>query len=379
MDVDVPAAEGERVGVAGRGLEVGLGEDMVAEDAAGFALVGPEADEVEPISGGFGAVCALILDVVPDAEELTEGFVADLFVVVDLVEGEADFDPPVAAFELGVVAAGEVLFGGELGGPLGGAEGDGAADVAGAEEERVTHLGLGGGGFGGDGFVVGGAGFHAPAVVGTGAVAEDAISCGINEERSGDQVLLFGAELVGVDAEDGAGVAHFHFAHGGIEEEGDVGFADDPFVEHQVPDGVHEAFDVGLVVADAFFDVELFEDAGFLAPDVVVGGDLRVEADFAGGVATEHGAFVDEGDADAVAGGGDGGAGAGDAAADDGEVELVGFGDLLAGADVAAHCTGLGLQLGSGEPGGEGFKDCPATEEHLAIVYRLPSADKIPE
>ncbi len=33
-----------------------------------------------------------------------------------------------------------------------------------------------------------------------------------------------------------------------------------PFVEPQIPDGVPEAFDVGLVVADAFFVVALFED-----------------------------------------------------------------------------------------------------------------------
>ena len=84
----------------GRVVEVAFGEDVVADDAAGFALVGPEADEVEAIVAGLVAAVAAVLDVVPYAQQLAQSLVLDPLVVADLMVRQADLDPPVAAFDL---------------------------------------------------------------------------------------------------------------------------------------------------------------------------------------------------------------------------------------------------------------------------------------
>jgi len=100
--------------------------------------------------------------------------------------------------------------------------------------------------------------------------------------------------------------------HIGVEEEANFGFQDDLFVEEQVPLGVNAGRVAGGVLEAEFLDDAGLTGAGFGAVAI---GTYDVHFDFAGGVAAENGAVLDEDDAGAVACGGDSGADAGKAAA----------------------------------------------------------------
>ena len=63
-----PAAVGHEVVEAAAGLDVVLGEDVVADVAAALALGGQELDPVQGPVGCFLLVRAAVLDVVPHAE-----------------------------------------------------------------------------------------------------------------------------------------------------------------------------------------------------------------------------------------------------------------------------------------------------------------------
>ena len=92
MVVHGPAAVCDKVIEASLGLNVILGEDVVAEVATGFAFTREEADPVEhPI---VGLVVAMVFDVIPYTEGDGEETVADNFGVTDGIIFSAQFDPP---------------------------------------------------------------------------------------------------------------------------------------------------------------------------------------------------------------------------------------------------------------------------------------------
>ncbi len=284
----------------------------------------------------LAASVGMVLHVVPDAVGHALEFALDASGVVDDVEVAAEFDPPEVVVVGVWVDVGEVWLS-ELWGEFAfGEEGvvvvvcpgwweEGVVGVGPAEleEDGVSH-----------GAAVAAAGleevlvefawvFASVSAVGAGEV-EDAVAGAVGVALGGDAIV---SVFVGVPGGDGGdvGAVGGDGVDGGVEEESEVRLLDGEGIEDVVPEGVaHQGVVVDVV------ELELLEESGLLAVFAVGAADAH--ADFAGGVAAEDGAVLDEDDGGAVAGGGDGRAESGESAADDGEVGLeVGDGSLSGG------------------------------------------------
>jgi hypothetical protein len=316
MIIEGPAADGDGVvEVTGRVLQVLLNEHVVADETSAFSFAGDHADPVHcPV--GTGGVLAGVFDVVPDAEDDGEEFEADAFVIADGIELAAPFDPPVAVFPGGDGTETE-LVASDASGPGRWGEEDGAAVIAGGEEDAAAErLAVGGGAS--EGLVEFGLGFPADAELGAGLEGEAAVARGVEVEWGGDGVEIFGFIAPGehlLNAVAPCGGAE----EGGIEQEGDVGFASEFIVEEKVPE-----FPAAVRVMDGVFEAELLDEAAFApagAVSVMIGAD-DMHFHFTAGVAAEARTILEEEDTSAVAGGGERGTDAGHAAAGDAEVGL---------------------------------------------------------
>ena len=96
MQVDRPAAEGDRVVEVALLDDVLLGEHVVALEAAALAFAGDVADPLQRQGLGLGKL-ARVLDVVPDAVDHLPELPLDRLGLVDGVEPPAVLDPPELA------------------------------------------------------------------------------------------------------------------------------------------------------------------------------------------------------------------------------------------------------------------------------------------
>ena len=96
MQINGPAAEGDRVRVAALFDDVLLREDQIALEATALALAGDRADPFERQGLGFGKLAG-VLDVIPDAVDDFPQLPLDLLAVVNGVERAAPFQPPEPA------------------------------------------------------------------------------------------------------------------------------------------------------------------------------------------------------------------------------------------------------------------------------------------
>ncbi|OPZ31475.1 MAG: hypothetical protein BWZ02_00215 [Lentisphaerae bacterium ADurb.BinA184] len=317
MVVHGPAAVGDDVGEPASGPHIVLGHDVVADVAAALAFAGQEADPVEGPVGG--AVVGLVLDVVPDAEGDLEQFVAQAFGVVDGVRLAAQLDvPEVAAGH--VVSAPRVMEGHVVGGVVvgPGRRGVGLGRRVLADLEQAAHAhGQGVGGLRLDVLAELGGRLASAAERGAGQRRQHAVAGAVGKEGGLDRVPGLRSALPALDAGQARAV-HLGRIDRAVQEEFEVGLEAGRAVEHAVPDRV-----AGQGVAVEVFELEFLDDAGLAQVPAVGAADPH--ADLAGGVAAEYRPVLDEGGAGAVPGRGHGRAQSGQAAADDAEVNRVGF------------------------------------------------------
>src|SRR5689334_1610161 len=136
VNVDAPASIGDIVWADRRILNILLLEHVVANHPARFALVGPEAHKIQAVIGGTRPIDASVLNVIPDAEHLSERFVPNFFVVADRVQRSADLNPPVPAINEAMAALRQIGFGVEFYGPGRAPKRHRPASIASTKEER---------------------------------------------------------------------------------------------------------------------------------------------------------------------------------------------------------------------------------------------------
>ena len=351
VQILVPGGGDAAVGVDDAFDHVFAIEDHVSDDAAGFAGAADvgEPGEVEVgvfvglegFEGGDGSVNGAEV-VVADEFEVVEGVLVEaafpepLAVDVVLGGGCGGVAEVVAFHVFGVLFAdggegfglGEV-FEGEGEGPGGGGPGDGVLQIL--HDPHVAHAH---------------AAFFFHHELGSGEGADAAVAGAVDEELAEEAGFFAG---LGVEADDGADVlfvgGHFDAVNVGVEVKGD-GFlgVDGVFLELVI-----ELLGIGGgAVAGAVG--ELFNDLAEVGVEAAAGAAHGPDLDFAGAVAAEDGAVLDEGDFEALACAGDGGAHAGVAAADDDEIVLGGLGGFFGEAEeLAAELVGGGEVGGRGE------------------------------
>ena len=294
-------------------LDVQLGEEVVAHEAAALPFAGKEADPVQdPV---VRAMVAPVLDVVPDAESDLEELVAELLLVVDGVIHAADFEPPeilvaghgMAAFgqfPVVIVAVGpgrrnECLWpvglarldqAGKAHGPFVGLfRGDRLAELVPA---LAAHAELRAG--------------HGPDHAVPGAVGEQA--------RAHDEAGLRGHLVSGYG--DDPAFFRLDLVDVRVEEQDEVFLEARLLVEDGIPHRV-----VGVAVAVGVIEEDLFYNTRLVVVRPV--GTADPHADLAGGVTPEHRPVVDKGGPAPVPGRFDRGRKARQAASDHAEVYVV--------------------------------------------------------
>ena len=102
---------------------------------------------------------------------------------------------------------------------------------------------------------------------------------------------------IGVPGLDGgnAGPVHFHLVHGGVQQQGDVGFGNDGGINDIVPKRIA----LEGVVAEVP-QLHFLQDAGFLI--LVLEHAHNAHPAFAGGVSAQHGTVLHQDDGGAVTG-----------------------------------------------------------------------------
>ena len=344
MHIHAPAAVAYRVVKAAMLQDIVFVQQVIALQTAAFAHARQRAHPIQGVV--FGVMLmqpfVVVFDMIPDAVGVGHQVVADLLIIGDDIVAVAhQLAPPIAVVDGGaaghgralvflgirgvahvdmiahfhaVDALGQLLFGQVLSEGWGG-EGHGMAHIDGAHQDGIAHtlvIGL----FGGVGLVELAVRLTPGTESRARVVAQGAVARGIHKQRRGQAKAHFGGFLHAVDGRDAAAFG-FAIVHHGIMVQRQALLLLGGLKEDHIPDGIAE-----IVVAGLVFQHQLVQDAalGVIGLLQALIRARNVDADFAGGVAAQHGTGVDQGGVYALARAGQRGAHACHAAAHDDDV-----------------------------------------------------------
>ena len=189
MQINLPVLKNHPVGKNGRLAEIILGKDVIPHQTAGLAFSGDVGDEVQVLAEIHG----LLFEVVEAAVDGTQQVVADFLGVVNSVEAQPVFPPPISR-QRGVVE-------GDVGCPRHGGKGDRVAGVIRIPSECGAH-GHGIAARGGKALVEFRLRLAAHRVKRARPVTEPSVASAVNKQRGGEAEFLAGADVLGVNAGD---------------------------------------------------------------------------------------------------------------------------------------------------------------------------------
>ena len=286
--VDLPAAVRNCVGELTARLNVVLGDNVIANVSAAFALSGQEADKVElPV---VCAVVALILDVIPNAKGDLEKLIASLFGVAKGINHTAKLNPiEVCVYLVKTFVGLEVHFfvcvicvrpdgRNVLYLVVGLVSLDHKAHAHGMAVRYLKAKLLAKG-------VLGLTAYH---IFGVGDLCKNAVSRAIHENISFNGVPCVCGELESGYALD-VTVGGVRIANGAVENKLDVGLGHHLAVKKGIPKGKISVF-VAIHIIQQYF----FHDACFLQITNSASGAGHPHSYLGGGISSQHGSVLDE-------------------------------------------------------------------------------------
>ena len=293
-----PAAKGHGIREMHAVFQVVLRQDMIAQDAARFALAGQKADEIQlPV---VRAVIAAILDMIPYAQRHAHKLLADLLRIAQSIGLglAAQLNPPeIAVLVDKVMLVHEQIFICFIHIRIGRRrEGHGMIMLAGGEHQRIAHRAAVGH-FVGAVLIVFIARLAANAHIRIRKRRQNAVARAVDKLPGTHFVEGIGACLPANGA-DNAAALHLRMQARAVKQKLQVLLCHGLFVQHIVPlMPVHDGIAVNILQFD------FLQNARFTVFNAL--GTAHRHADFAGRIAAQHRAILHQNDLRAVARSGD--------------------------------------------------------------------------